>query len=89
MNAKRKLQWIRVTNEYVATFGQKGCTNCEGAGIVGEEPRFTICSCAALAFRREMVETGKVRQRRQRMKDANGVVREVTWQEYRPMGTVE
>ncbi len=81
---KAKLAWYRVTNEFVVTFAQEGCANCEGAGYVGDESSgLTICSCAALAFRREMVETGHVRQRNQQIGNRN-----VTWQEYRNITSV-
>lgn len=79
-----KQQWLRVTNEFVCSFAVNGCPNCDGEGCIGNDLEgYTICSCAALAFRREYVETGRVRQRSQRIGTKN-----VTWQEYTPLAAV-
>jgi hypothetical protein len=81
----KKLPWVRVTNEFVAKFfGQKGCTNCDGNGFIGGDAQGrTVCSCATLAFRREMIATGKVRRRCQRIGN-----KDVIWLEYRELGSV-
>lgn len=84
MKTSRKIAWKRVTNEYVVTFAIEGCPNCNGEGCIGNNDEgYTLCSCAMLNFRRQMVETGRVRQRSQRIGNRN-----VTWQEYRPLNTV-
>lgn len=67
------------------TFAVDGCANCAGKGYTGTETAPTgICSCAALAFRREFVETGRIRQRQQL--GPGGQMR--TWQEYAAMAIV-
>lgn len=81
---KHKLEWIRVTNEFVATLAEPEHVHCGGKGFVGDDTTgYTVCSCAALNFRRQFIETGRVRQRSQRIGN-----RDVTWQEYRPLGNV-
>lgn len=46
--------WLRVTNEFVASFAVKDCSNCQGNGYTGSDSAPSgICSCATLAFRRE------------------------------------
>lgn len=76
-----KNKWTQVTNEFVATFGQKECKNCEGKGFVDcGSDKFTVCSCAALAFRREMIGTGRVRSHTQRIGK-----KDVQILEYRPI----
>jgi hypothetical protein len=86
MAKKKKDRWLRLTNEFVFTFASKDCRNCEGHGYVGDEFHgFTVCSCAALEFRRQFVETGRVRQRQQLAQGG----RMVTWQEYALLAPVD
>ena len=76
-----KYHWQRVTTEFVCTFATEGCPNCDGKGYTGtaEEPT-GVCSCATLNFRREMISTGHVRQRKQRIGNVDK-----TWLEYTPV----
>lgn len=74
--------WRRVTNELVCSFGQQGCGNCKGSGCIGDdESGYTVCSCAALAFRREYGD--RVRVVTQRIGN-----RDVKRLQYREMASV-
>lgn len=64
--------WRKVTNEFVVTFAEKHCKNCEGAGYIPNADtsgKPVICSCATLAFRREFLNSPRCRVTVQRVGD--------------------
>jgi hypothetical protein len=77
------MRWQQVTNRYMLSFAVPECRNCDGKGEIVDGETHTVCSCATLAFRRalpDMVRTGRVRARQQRIGK-----KMLSWLEYKPL----
>ncbi len=84
--SKHTDKWIKVTNEFVVTFADKDCTNCQGEGYIvndGARPP-SVCSCATIRFRENFLGTPRCKVTSQRIGN-----RDVTTIWYKPLAVVK